>query len=471
MVVRQQEGILSKGGKPKDSVDSGKPRNDPNMTIFIGLDLGSTSIKGAVLDVERDVVDSVKSRPFPDALGGLPTSHFEVDPRAVVTETRAVLDELLACTTDVEGVVVCSQMGGVLVCDRRGSLLTNYLSWRDQRVLGQHPDDDGSYIEHLQRRTTPEDLARAGNELRPGSAASLLFWLQESGALAQKDVVAMNIGDYVVSQLCGSPPKTEPTLALGTLNLETGQPLEAWFDRLDLGHVRWPELTEVTQPAGLLSHDRLSHPIPVYPAVGDQQAALLGADLAAGELSLNISTGSQVSLLTESLQPGKYQTRPYFRGQFLNTITHLPAGRSLNALLALLGELAAAEGYALRDPWSTISNAVEQVTASDLDVNLAFFAGTMGTQGHIRNMRLENLTVGKLFHAAFRHMAENFLQCAEQLSPATEWQRVVLSGGLPQKLPSLRQMIEERFACPIRAVNIAEETFAGLLSLARMTRT
>ena len=29
----------------------------------------------------------------------------------------------------------------------------------------------------------------------------------------------MSLGDYVVSKLCDSPPQTEPTLALGTLNL------------------------------------------------------------------------------------------------------------------------------------------------------------------------------------------------------------------------------------------------------------
>jgi sugar (pentulose or hexulose) kinase len=443
------------------------------MTAFLGIDLGSTSIKGASLDLDRGSLGPAVVQPFPEPVTGLPPSHFEVDPRAVVKTTREVVHDLLRSTRDVQGIVVCSQMGGVLLCDEQGVPRTNYLSWRDQRVVDLHPSRDGSYLDELTRRTTRADLAAIGNELRPGSAPSLLFWLRETGRLPQVPVLAMSLGDYVVSQLCESAPVMEPTLALGTLNLKTGELFHDWFERLGFGSVRWPELTTAIRPAGRLSTRSRSESsaIAVYPAVGDQQAALLGAELNLEELSLNISTGSQASLLTPTLQSGDYQTRPYFGGRFLNTITHLPAGRSLNGLVDLLSELALAEGLKLREPWSTISTAVERTDSSDLDVNLAFFAGTLGDRGHIRNIQLRNLTVGKLFRAAFRHMADNYAQCAERLSPDKKWRSVVLSGGLPQKLPSLRQMIAERFAAPIRSVALAEDTLAGLLRLAQLITT
>ena len=51
---------------------------------------------------------------------------------------------------------------------------------------------------------------------------------------------------------------------------------------------------------------------------------------------------------------GDYQTRPFFDGRFLATITHIPAGRSLNALVGLLSELAEAQGLSLADPWPYI---------------------------------------------------------------------------------------------------------------------
>jgi hypothetical protein len=200
--------------------------------------------------------------------------------------------------------------------------------------------------------------------------------------------------------------------------------------------------------------------------VGDHQCALAGAFLGPRELSLNIATGSQVSLLTPQLQLGDYQTRPFFDGQFLNTITHIPAGRSLNVLLGLLAELAAAEGLQLGDPWTTIQQAVAGVAGTDLAVDLAFFPGPVGERGAIANIREGNLTLGDLFYAAFSNMADNYHTCALQLAPNRDWQTLVFSGGLAQKLERLREMILARLPGPYRLCTSTEDTLLGLLVLA-----
>lgn len=254
-------------------------------------------------------------------------------------------------------------------------------------------------------------------------------------------------------------------MALGSLNLRTRQVHRDWFERLGFGQITWPAITSVSECAGevVLGARR----IPCYPAVGDHQCALLGAGLEEGELSLNISTGSQVSMLTQSLVPGDYQTRPFFDNRFLNTITHLPAGRSLNALVDLLSELSIAEGRPLQDPWTSIVSAVDRTPSTDLKADLSFFAGSMGDHGSIGNIRLENLSVGHLFIAAFSCMADNYELCAGRLSPDRAWKQVVLSGGLPQKLPRLNQILAARFPGPIRSPKVIEEALEGLLRLTR----
>lgn len=437
------------------------------MTIYLGIDIGSTTIKGAVLDLERGCIENIRSQPFPGPEPYLPLSYFEVNPAVIVDATRKVLGELAASTRNIAGVTVCSQMGGLILTDRNCLPRTNYMSWRDQRVL-ENRSGTNSAFDELKSRTLAIELEAIGNELRPGSASSLLYWLVNSKELPQeKKLIAMGLGDFVIASLCESPPKTEATLALGTLNLQTGQIHREWFDQIGCGTVDWPEVIPTSQPAGTITLNGTQ--VPCFPAIGDQQAALFGAELADGELSVNVSTGSQVSLLSRSMQPGDYQTRPFLNGQFLNTITHLPAGRSLNALVDLLTELPRVEGFALSDPWSTISDSVEQLKEekADLEVNLAFFSGSMGACGHIKNIRLENLTVGHLFRAAFENMADNFLHCAKRLSPDQRWKQVVLSGGLPQRIPSLRSAIAKRFTCPIRSFDASEETLTGLLRVAR----
>ena len=109
--------------------------------------------------------------------------------------------------------------------------------------------------------------------------------------------------------------------------------------------MKWPPLADLHRPVGELALP--GRRIPCYPALGDQQCALYGIDLQEDELSLNVSTGSQVSRITRQLDLGPYQSRRYVDDLYLNTITHLPAGRSLNVLVDLLTELSKADGRPL----------------------------------------------------------------------------------------------------------------------------
>ncbi len=425
---------------------------------ILAIDIGSSTIKGGVVDPASTSIGPLVRAPFPEPAPGLPAGHFEVDPATIVQAVRQVIDMLVANATDAEAVFFCGQMGGVILVDDAGGPLTNYLSWRDQRTLAPHRSG-GNYLDAIHRCWTAGELRELGSELKPGSATSLLFWLVENKALPG-GAVPLTLGDFVLTQLAGAAPHTEPTQAIGTLDLLTGDWHHEAFTSLGIHDLNWPPLVECQTPVGSFAG------LPCYPVVGDQQAALGGVELAEGELSLNISTGSQVSLLSSKLTLGEYQTRRYFGGRYLNTITHLPAGRSLNVLVDLLTELAAAQGVRLADPWEYIARAADEGADSDLSVDLAFFAGPLGDRGRIDRISLENLSAGTLFRAAFRHMAENYWQCAQRLSPNRAWQHVVLSGGLTQKVPVLRQFLSQRFG-QCRECAAGEEALLGLAGLWR----
>ena len=46
---------------------------------YLAIDLGSTFIKGAVLDLDARSFAGVRRIPFPAPIDGLPPLHFEVD--------------------------------------------------------------------------------------------------------------------------------------------------------------------------------------------------------------------------------------------------------------------------------------------------------------------------------------------------------------------------------------------------------
>lgn len=431
---------------------------------YIGIDIGSSSIKGGWLDVRTGAITDVLTEPFPEPIAGLPAGHFEIDPKPVVESVRTLIERILRRCGACDGIVTCSQMGGILLVDAEGNCAMNYLSWRDQRTLEQHPSGMGTWFDVLKEKTTDRDFDLIGRELKPGGGSAVLFWLAEHGKLPQGKSLAMGLGDYVLAQLCKTAPIAEPTLALGLVDLSRNDWHRPWFERLGFGGVEWPKLGSVDAWIG--KYSATSGEIPCYPAVGDHQAALFGTDLVEKELSVNASTGAQVSLLTDSWQAGNYQTRPYFGNRYLNTITHLPAGRSLNGLVDLLTTLPDRAGLDLPDPWEIIREELGKTPRTDLQVDLAFFASAVGDRGAITNVRLENLTVGDLFRASLTNMARNFSNAAQRLGDSSAWNQIVLSGGICQKLPLLRELIGNEIPGPQRSVQTSEETLLGLLKLA-----
>ena len=430
---------------------------------YIGIDLGTSFIKGAILNLETLSVASARYISCPSPLPGLPSLHTEFDPENFVTATRQLIELLLAEAPDCQGVLMCGQMGGLVLVSPHGEALSNYISWLDKRLLGPHPAGQGSFYDALLARLTPNDWVALGREIRPGTPLSYLFWFTENPESPSIPGVA-TLPDFVLARLCGVPPATHLSNAVGAIHLQTWDWHYPLFERLGFGGVRWPVLREINEPVGetWVSGRQLL----CYPPVGDHPCALAGALLDFGELSLNISTGSQVSLRSKDAKPGDYQTIPFFDGQFLHRVSNLPAGRALAALVRLLSELAEAEGIVLSDPWKYIAKAAAAKSASEVRANLAFFPTPLGDSGSLTHLREENLTVGDLFRAAFVNMAENYFASALRLSSAQTWRRIVFSGGLVQKLELLRGLIAEKFQREYRLCPAIDDTLQGLLVLA-----
>ena len=114
-----------------------------------------------------------------------------------------------------------------------------------------------------------------------------------------------------------------------------------------------------------------------------------------------------------------------------------------------------------------IDRAERVADTGGLEVDPAFYAGSMGDRGRIMNLREENMTVGHLFRGVFAGMADNYARAAVRVFPGGGWRRVVLSGGLATKVPLLRRLILERLGPDHRLAPVEEDTLFGLLVLAR----
>jgi sugar (pentulose or hexulose) kinase len=419
---------------------------------YIGIDLGTSFLKGAVLDLDALEIRHVEREAFPDFLPGLPPLWCEADPRQILAQVDALLEKLASHAPDCEGLVLCGQMHGLVLLDAAGEPVSNYLPWLDQRAAG-------ACFEELSGRVSTQDRRQLGGEFRASLPLAMLFWFREQGALPPGAITPVSLSEFVAARLCRAAPVFEATeaAACGALNLETLDWHHDLLRKVGLDGLRWPPV----RPAGSLAGQWRG--LPCYTPVGDQQCALVGALLDESELSLNIATGSQVARISPRLEFGNYTTRPYFDGRFLKTLTHVPAGRALNALIGLLTELAETPRA---DPWAYIEDAVGRVPETDLRARVTFYPGPCGERGALENLHEANLTVGHLFRAAFVNMAGNYRACAERLFPEKDWRRVVFSGGLARHLEVLRSLTAEELVSPCRLSPSAEDTLVGLLILA-----
>lgn len=202
---------------------------------------------------------------------------------------------------------------------------------------------------------------------------------------------------------------------------------------------------------------------PLFPPVGDHQCTLYGAGLMADELSINIGTGSQVSVISNEVGTN-WQSRPYFGGVHLATITHLPAGRALNGILRLIKECT---GLSDEGAWDFVAEKVKYKTKADLRWNLRFWPSEKDTDGgSLLGIMEDSLDVGNLFISAFQEMARLYFINTGKISGLRR--PILLTGGLAHRMPKLRECIIKQFeGVHVRVPSDPDETLTGLLELAK----
>ena len=441
---------------------------------YIALDLGSSFTKAAVVNVETRQIRNVCRQPTPPRLTGLQSDEFEVCPHQILEIVQTLLDQLVKASPACHGILLTGQMGGLVLCGPDNQPVTNYISWQDRRTTRQH-SSGLSWFDRLMAQVGSRVATELGNEFRPGLGLPLLWYLKQTDQLVdQQNLTALTLPDFVAVSLTQSTPVIEWTCLTGLNSITEPGYATSIFAELDLDQFRWPEPVDYRHCVGEY-RCRMSSgkSIPVYAATGDHQCSLVGAGLRQGELSINIATGSQISMLTAAPESGDYQLRPFFDNSWLKTITNIPAGRSLSAIMRLLTEVT--EDSVSEQHWQRFFAAAESTPTSDIDVNLAFFPGAIAGPGHLSHLTESNLTLGHVARAVLQQMASQYGQLASRFSaaeqtsaPSTPWDKILFSGGLAQTSTLLRSLISEAMNAPGRLCDANQDSLAGMLILGRV---
>lgn len=279
----------------------------------IGIDIGGTFIKGALLS-GGEVVEDVVRRPIPGFLS-IDGPAREIDAELLMAGVR----EVLGSVGEASSIWVTGQMASIAFVDDQGKACAPVVSWQDER--------SGS-VDQVRALLGDDAVAATGDGLRPALPLVRLSALGLPPGSFLTSLLAFVAGS-LSDRRAGVVHLTDAA-AWGLVDLLSGRWSRPALDALGIDAADLPAITANFVPVGV----EVVSGAPVMVAVADQQASLLGAGVGYGEyadcVSVNLATGCQVSVVSGE-PSSRAQLRPYFDDMWLHTVTHLPAGRLLTA--------------------------------------------------------------------------------------------------------------------------------------------
>lgn len=427
----------------------------------LGLDIGTTTVS-AVVTEEGRVLSALT---LPNGTF-LPSPHLwekAQDPLAIRRTALNAVEQLLAEHPDVQRIGVTGQMHGIVYLDSQGEPVSPLYTWQDGRGDQLLPSGE-TYASALGRIT--------GYAVSTGFGLVTHYYNTLNGLVPPQAAVFCTIHDYLAMLLAGSSvPVTDASDAasFGLFDVEQG-----CFDlqALEKAGISTALLPAVAKTPQIGAYKNL---VPVYTAIGDNQASFLGAT--GGKTSamlINVGTGSQFSAFSPlyMLCPG-LETRPFPGGGYLLVGASLCGGRAYALLESFFRSAAEAmTGTAPDNCYDAMARLLAQGKPADLPRLMPLFQGTRADpslRGSITGLSTENFTPRHLLWAMLEGMAEELAgMYRSYLASCGTNAPLIGSGNGLRKNPFLQRCFTEAFGCPLTLSDCTEEAACGAALFARM---
>lgn len=412
-----------------------------------GIDLGTTNLELILLDLERfRVVErySASARRIPSDN----VYAFEQDAAGIADSAKELLRRI---KTPLSSIGITGQVHGVVYTDEALRPLSPLYSWLDRR--GVEPWNDSTPQAVLEEKTGIRLAAGVGLLTH---YANRLFGRVPAGARR-----LMGITELVAGCLTGTP-----------LSMTDDSILASFGACEPNGSCRSALLAETLSPncpafleaaphfsvAGCLANGLCSGgDVPVAYPVGDNQAGFFGAIPRPEDTCLvSIGTSGQISFFSkEAVCPSCMELRPYLGKGYLQVGATLAAGKSYEALAALVKEIIHASGVRIED--EAVFTLMKRAARAAGKTPLVFETTLNGTRrdtekrGSITGISLDNLNLGNLALAAIDGIVQELAGFVKQNGGAIEaLSCVTLTGNAPRKNDIFVESVKRQFRLDVR---------------------
>jgi xylulokinase len=396
--------------------------------MYLGLDIGTSSVKGVLIDDRQRLIASATSplkvsRPEPGWSEQKPEDWW----KACHAVVNALGRKNRKAVEAVVGIGLSGQQHGATLLDDAGKVLRPAILWNDARSFQECRDIEAR---------EPHAREITGNIPLAGFTAPKLVWVKKhEPRIFEKVAKVLLPKDYVRYRMSGEFA-SDMSDSAGTYWMDVAK--RAWSDALleatDMSREQMPALFEGTEPTGKLSASvARSWGMPKHPVIagggGDNAASACGLGVIhPGQAFISIGTSGVIFVSNDRFMPNAEQALHAFCHAVPRTWHQmgviLSAAASLEWLAGLFGK-----------PAPTLTAGLRKSVHPAPVLFLPYLSGERTPVGDSRVrgvlMGLAHETDAKvLTHAVLDGVAFAFRDCLETLKAAgTNVQRLTAVGG------------------------------------------
>ena len=427
----------------------------------LGLDIGTTSISAAAIDLTtlRELASVTEHNDA--ALPGGAAERLQ-SPERIAALAESALDAVKTQLGERPRCIgVTGQMHGRLYYDARGRAVSALATWEDGR--GDIPRGDTTGARALSALT--------GYDMATGYGLTTCYCDVLDGAIPAEAVGMCTIADYVVMRLTSRRSAlvhASNAASFGLFDLAAGRFDADAVAAAGIPYTLLPELAPGEAIAGTTPDG-----VPVSVAIGDNQAGIYAAAGLGGDTVVNIGTSSQLSVLAASNTPPRsLECRPYVGGKYIWLGAGLCGGSALAELNALFRDVYARAGLAL-DAAAVYAlmerAAAETQGAENVPEVSTLFRGTRADparRGEITSLAPGSLDMGRLTLGFYRGVCDELRGFYALLPEALHQGRLIVCGNAARRSRVLLETLSERFGREAQLCSYVEEAAAGAALIA-----
>ncbi len=280
------------------------------MKIYIGIDVGTTSLKALALTEKGECVATAKSAYDLCANGAEATQNANDWYEAAVSAIREIAEKVKDLG-EICAISVSAQGGATVLLDEKGETLTPAYSWMDNRATRESEELKNAFGNEL-------FYNRYGWRMQPNADAAKLLWMKKNIAETYEKAASFpsTLG-FINQRLAGKCVEDPSCAAIRRLyDINEKKINEDILDYLGLAEDKLPETLPTGAFVGNLTPEAaartgLSESVRVYNGAHDQYCASIGSGtVEVGQLLLATGTAWVLFGVTETPLFGKSRISP-----------------------------------------------------------------------------------------------------------------------------------------------------------------